>query len=109
MSGKARTRFVRAVRSAATFRRLSGASWSDFVREGVSMRRSHELAWSQVVLAANTPMLLRSAMVEGRTDLGLLATGQVVGLIEDLPSCAELIARIIGQANDVLAGLTAQT
>lgn len=102
LSARATTRLVRAVRSAATFRRLSGTSWSHFVREGLSMRRSHELSWSQVVMAANTPMLLRSAMVEGRTDLGLLATGQVVGLIDDLPSCEELIARIVTEANEVL-------
>ena len=51
---------------------------------------------------ANTPVLLRAAMVEGRTDLGLMPAGQVAGLIEDLPSCAELIAAI---ARDAEAGL----
>ncbi len=43
-------------------------------------------------------MLLRAAMVEGRTDLGLMPAGQVAGLIEDLPSCAELIAAIVRDA-----------
>jgi len=53
-------------------------------------------------MAANTPMLLRAAMVEGRADLGVMASGQVVGLIEDLPTCAELIARIMGEAEKTL-------
>jgi NAD(P)H-dependent flavin oxidoreductase YrpB (nitropropane dioxygenase family) len=49
-------------------------------------------------MAANTPMLLRAAMVDGRPDLGLMSAGQVTGLIEDLPSCAELIDRIMTEA-----------
>jgi len=44
-------------------------------------------------------------MVDGRADFGVMATGQVAGLIEDLPSCAELIGRIVAQAEAVLAGL----
>ena len=55
------------------------------------MRRGTELTWGQVLMAANTPMLLRAAMVDGRPDLGLMSSGQVAGLIDDLPSCAELI------------------
>jgi NAD(P)H-dependent flavin oxidoreductase YrpB (nitropropane dioxygenase family) len=53
-------------------------------------------------LAANTPVLLRAAMVEGRTDLGLMSSGQVAGLIEDLPSCAELIGAIMRDAETCL-------
>jgi NAD(P)H-dependent flavin oxidoreductase YrpB (nitropropane dioxygenase family) len=50
-------------------------------------------------------MLLRAAMVDGRVDLGVMASGQVVGVIEDLPSCADLIDRIIAEADAVLDGL----
>jgi NAD(P)H-dependent flavin oxidoreductase YrpB (nitropropane dioxygenase family) len=57
-------------------------------------------------MAANTPMMLRSSMVDGRIDLGTLASGQVAGVIDDLPSCADLIARIMREANDVLEGLS---
>ena len=71
------------------------------------MRRQHELSWSQVLMAANTPMMLRASMVDGRIDLGTLASGQVAGVIEDLPSCAELIDRIITQARAVLHDLAA--
>ena len=53
-------------------------------------------------MAANTPVLLRAAMVDGRTDLGLMSSGQVAGLIDDLPSCAELIEAIMSEAGDTL-------
>ncbi len=98
-------RLYRSVKSAAAYGRLSGTSWRALVRAGVAMRRQHGLSWSQVLMAANTPMMLRASMVDGRIDLGTLASGQVAGVIEDLPSCAELIAAIVAEARLVLAGL----
>jgi NAD(P)H-dependent flavin oxidoreductase YrpB (nitropropane dioxygenase family) len=97
-------RLLRSVRSAAEFRRLTGTTWRAMMREGLAMYRAHEVPAWQVLLAANAPALLRAAMVEGRTDFGVMATGQVAGLIDDLPSCAELIDRIVSQAEAVLAG-----
>jgi NAD(P)H-dependent flavin oxidoreductase YrpB (nitropropane dioxygenase family) len=47
-------------------------------------------------------MLLKAAIVDGRPDLGVMAAGQVVGVIDDLPSCAELIERIMSQTHDCL-------
>ncbi|MGW6414230.1 NAD(P)H-dependent flavin oxidoreductase [Streptomyces sp. NPDC055055] len=96
---------ARAVRHAAGFRRLSGLSWPAMIRDGLALRHGKDLSWSQVLLAANTPMLLRASMVEGRADLGVMAAGQVAGVIEDLPSCEELVARIMAEAADVLRAL----
>ncbi|MCZ1005405.1 nitronate monooxygenase [Streptomyces mirabilis] len=103
-SGRARA-LAQAVRRAAGFRRLSGLSWSRMVRDGLAMKHGKELTWSQVLLAANTPMLLKSSMVDGRTDLGVMASGQVAGLIEDLPSCKELVDRVMAEARETLAAL----
>src|SRR4051812_37200473 len=99
------TALPRALRNAVQFQRLSGQPWREMVREGLDMRKAQELSWSQVVMAANTPMLLKKAMIDGRPDLGVMASGQVVGLIDELPTVAELIARIIKEAEDVLERL----
>jgi NAD(P)H-dependent flavin oxidoreductase YrpB (nitropropane dioxygenase family) len=96
---------LRSARSAAAFRGVSGLTWPDMIRQGRAMRRGSELTWGQVLMAANTPMLLRAAMVDGRPDLGLMSAGQVTGLIEDLPSCAELIDRIMTEAGQSLRHL----
>ncbi|MFF5702636.1 NAD(P)H-dependent flavin oxidoreductase [Streptomyces sp. NPDC012794] len=96
---------ARAVRHAAGFRRLSGLSWTRLVRDGLAMKHGKDLSWSQVLLAANTPMLLKASMVEGRTDLGVMASGQVAGVIEDLPSCAELVSGVMAEAQQVLEAL----
>ncbi|MFG2560619.1 NAD(P)H-dependent flavin oxidoreductase [Streptomyces sp. NPDC048496] len=101
-----RTRaLAQAVRRAAGFRRISGLSWSRMVRDGMALKHGRDLSWSQVLLAANTPMLLKASMVDGRTDLGVMASGQVAGLIEDLPSSAELVERVMEEAREVLKGL----
>ncbi|MEV6399502.1 nitronate monooxygenase [Streptomyces sp. NPDC051907] len=103
-----RTRaLAQAVRRAAGFRRISGLSWSQMIRDGLAMKHGRELAWSQVLLAANTPMLLKASMVQGRTDLGVMAAGQVAGVIDDLPSCAELVERVMTEAKEVLGSLGA--
>jgi NAD(P)H-dependent flavin oxidoreductase YrpB (nitropropane dioxygenase family) len=103
-SGRVAT-LLRAVRHAEAYRRASGVSWARLLRDGRAMRRGGERSWGQVLLAASTPMLLKAAMVEGRTDLGVMAAGQVAGLIGDLPSCAELVDRVIAEARLTLEGL----
>jgi nitronate monooxygenase len=37
----------------------------------------------------------RDAFASGEVDGGVVATGQVVGLIDDIPACADLIERIV--------------
>ncbi|WP_306329251.1 NAD(P)H-dependent flavin oxidoreductase [Streptomyces venezuelae] len=103
-AGRVRS-LARALRRANGFRRLSGLSWPAMIRDGLALRHGKDLSWSQVLLAANTPMLLRASMVEGRTDLGVMAAGQVAGVIDDLPSCEELITRIMAEAAQVLRAL----
>nr|BFE60714.1 nitronate monooxygenase [Dactylosporangium thailandense] len=97
-------RLARAFGSARAFRKLSGRSWVSLLREGRAMR-GHGLRYDQVLLAANTPMLIRNAMVEGRPDAGVMASGQVAGLIDDLPSVAELVERIMAEAETALKRL----
>lgn len=98
-------RAARAIRSALLLRRLSGTSWPDLIREGLAMRQRRGLRWDQVLMAANAPVLYRSVLLDGRTDVGVSASGQVVGLIDDIPSCGELIDRIVAQASEVLTRL----
>jgi NAD(P)H-dependent flavin oxidoreductase YrpB (nitropropane dioxygenase family) len=90
--------FTAAILNAAKFKQMSGMSWPSMVRDGLAMRHGKELTWSQVVMAANTPMLLKAGLVDGSTDAGVLASGQVAGIIDDLPSCAELIETIVSEA-----------
>ncbi|WP_414937467.1 NAD(P)H-dependent flavin oxidoreductase [Amycolatopsis sp. cmx-11-51] len=97
--------FARAARNAAKFRKLTGLSWRSLATEGLRMKRGGHRTWSQVLMAANTPMLLRAGLVEGDRSAGVLASGQVVGLLDDLPGVGELIETIVADATGILRRL----
>ncbi len=92
------TRLARAALNAWRFRRLTGTNVAALLREGLAMKRSQGLTWSQTAMAANAPMLTRATMVLGDIEAGILPTGQCVGVVDDLPTCAELIDRIVSEA-----------
>jgi len=89
----------RAGLSALRFRKLTGTSIRDLLSEGLAMRKNQDLTWSQVAMAANAAMLTRASLVEGKLEVGILPTGQCVGVVDDLPTCDELISRIVAEAS----------
>jgi nitronate monooxygenase len=96
---------IRALRSGLAYRKLTGASVGELLSSALSLRGEDRLSRSQTLMAANSPILIQRAMVEGRPSEGVLPSGQVAGLIGDLPSCAELISSIMREAEQRLAGL----
>jgi NAD(P)H-dependent flavin oxidoreductase YrpB (nitropropane dioxygenase family) len=98
----------RAVVNAVRLRRLTQTGLADLAREGLAMKRNGDLTWAQVAMAANAPMLTRASMVEGRLEAGILPTGQVTGLIDALPTVAELIDGIVAEATATLAALSSR-
>jgi NAD(P)H-dependent flavin oxidoreductase YrpB (nitropropane dioxygenase family) len=42
--------------------------------------------------------MLKAGLVDGDPSAGVLASGQVVGVIDDLPTCEELIDRVVTEA-----------
>ncbi|MGP4020753.1 NAD(P)H-dependent flavin oxidoreductase [Saccharopolyspora sp. 5N708] len=95
-----------ALRQAVAFKAMTGMSWRRLITDGLAMRRAQHLPLARVLLAANTPMLIKSALVDGRADAGVLPAGQAVGVIDELPSCEELIDRIVTEAARVLSTIT---
>ena len=45
----------------------------------------------------------RNAMKTGDVDTGIVSAGMVIGLIQDIPSCRELIERIVRECREALA------
>src|SRR5204863_418849 len=52
-----------------------------------------------------TTLLLPSVLDAGDTRAGVLASGQVVGMLDDLPTCRELIEAIIAEAEAIIGKL----
>lgn len=44
----------------------------------------------------------REAWLEGNKDGGVITTGMVVGLIDDIPSCSELVESIVAEAAEIV-------
>ena len=91
-------RLAPTARRTLELKRDSGMSWRRLLQDGRAMRRAQGRSLGQMALAANTPTMLRSGLVEGDTSAGVLASGQVVGVIDDLPTCQDLIDRVVSQA-----------
>jgi len=98
-------RFPRAANNARRFAKQAGVSLPDLARTGLQMRKDQELSWSQMALAANAPMMTRASVVDGDVEVGILPTGQVVGVIDELPTVAELLERIMDEADATLTRL----
>ena len=101
------TALWRSVTNALKFRGLTGTPLGELVQEALTMKKSGQLTWAQVAMAANAPMLTRATMVDGRLETGILPTGQVTGAISELPTVAELLQRIESEAIETLARLGA--
>ncbi|WP_137752830.1 nitronate monooxygenase [Sphingopyxis sp. L1A2A] len=99
----------RAVESGFAMKRQTGASFAELFRAAKGMTSHGGLTLPQAMMAASAPMLIQKAVVEGDPDHGLMATGLVAGRLEDLPSCADLIASIEAEARARLAALSSSS
>jgi NAD(P)H-dependent flavin oxidoreductase YrpB (nitropropane dioxygenase family) len=97
-----------ALRSGLAFRRQTGASLREIFAAGFAMRRHEKLTRTQMLMAANAPILAKTAMQDGDPVHGYLPGGTVAGVIDDVPSCAELVERIIRDAERTLAALACE-
>src|SRR3990170_3748052 len=91
-----------ALRSGLAYRKLSGASLRQLAASALALRSHEKLSRAQVLMAANAPILARKAMLEGDPVRGYLPSGTVAGVLDDRPSCAELVARIMDEAERTL-------
>ena len=103
------TRFPKAALNALRFRKMTATSLGDLLREGLAMKKNQDLSWAQLAMAANAPMLTKATMVDGEIGVGILPTGQCVGVVDDLPTCDELIQRIVAEAVEAMNRLAPAT
>ncbi|WP_372862355.1 NAD(P)H-dependent flavin oxidoreductase [Spongiibacter sp.] len=87
-----------ALRNGLAFRKFTGASLSSLLTSALAMTRDGEMTKAQAIMAANAPMIIQKAMVDGQPDDGVLPSGQVAGVIDELLSCEALIRGIVDEA-----------
>jgi NAD(P)H-dependent flavin oxidoreductase YrpB (nitropropane dioxygenase family) len=97
-----------ALRNGLAFRKFTGASVFGLLKSALAMSKDGELTPAQAIMSANAPMIIQKAMVDGRPDDGVLPSGQVAGVIDQLLSCEELISGLVAEAEAQLQRLCAQ-
>ena len=93
---------MRAFQNGLKYKSQTGMSMSQTVKTAWGMASKTDMTLGQTMMAGNAPIIIQKAMVEGKPDEGVLPSGQIAGLIDDLPSCAELISSIVAQAGSHL-------
>ncbi len=97
-------RLMVALASAWQWRGQTGMTLGHMMRTFFAALREGDGA-IQTLMAANAPVLIQRAMVQGHPDEGVLPSGQVAANIDRLPPVAEVISGIVAEAEARLAAL----
>ena len=101
-AGPARKLWI-ALRNALAFRKHTGASVGGLLKSAWAMHRDAEIPTAQALMSANAPMIIQKAMVDGQPAGGVLPSGQVAGVIDQLLSCEALVHSIVEEAEQRLS------
>ena len=97
-----------AISSAIKVKNLLKLSIWDFMRTSLGMMKAEEKRnLLDQARFANAVILSERAIYDGKVDNGLVLAGQSCGLIDDMPSCKEILDGTVAQAEEILKGLGA--
>ena len=96
-------KWVIAIKSGLAYRKFTGLTVMEVLRSALKMNLENHLTLVQSMMAANAPMIIQRAMVDGDPANGVLPSGQVAGLIDELLSCEDLVKGIVSEAEQILA------
>jgi len=105
-AGGGLAKWRRGLLAGISMKRETGASWGEMLSAARQMQVAGGKSLPEAMLAAAAPTLLQKAVVQGDAVEGLMASGQVAGRLDDLPSCAELLERIEAEARERIAALS---
>lgn len=94
-----------AMRNGMAFRKHTGHSVLGLLQSAWAMHKDEDMTTAQAMMSANAPMIIQKAMVEGEPGSGVLPSGQVAGVIDELLSCENLINSIVQEAEQGLTKL----
>jgi NAD(P)H-dependent flavin oxidoreductase YrpB (nitropropane dioxygenase family) len=97
-----------ALRNGLAFRKHTGATIPGLLKSALAMSRDDEMTPAQAIMSANAPMIIQKAMVDGEPSLGVLPSGQVAGVIDELLTCEDLVNAIVTEAQERLVLLAAR-
>ena len=98
-------RLAMSVKYARQWGKGAGLGLIGMAKLGLKVLSSGDNSFAQTVMAPNLPTLIQRGIVAGDPDHGLLPSGQAAAVIDHLESCAELVERIVQEANERISAL----
>ena len=95
-----------AVRNGLAFRKHTGTTILSLLKSAIAMSKDDDMTAAQTIMSANAPMIIQKAMVDGEPARGVLPSGQVAGVIDELLTCEKLIESIVKEAEGRLTLLS---
>ena len=95
-------KLIIAMRNGLAFRKHTGATFFSLLQSAIAMGKDDDMTAAQAIMSANAPMIIQKAMVDGQPAFGVLPSGQVAGVINELLSCEQLINSIVIEAEQRL-------
>jgi NAD(P)H-dependent flavin oxidoreductase YrpB (nitropropane dioxygenase family) len=92
-------------------RRAFNVPWWKLLVSGLRMKQAYEIPTSglgELAYASFGGERMYRCLVKGDRDLGFMPSGQVCGRIDDIPTCKELIERIVQGAEEILDSIGAK-
>ena len=99
-------KLIIAMRNGLAFRKHTGATLFGLLKSAIAMSKDDDMTAAQAIMSANAPMIIQKAMVDGDPAHGVLPSGQVAGVIDELLSCENLIQSIVAEAEQRLTLLS---
>ena len=97
---------IRAIKGVFGMGRVLGVPWWKLGGAAVEMRKAYDIplslsGLSQLVASAYRHDAMPRALVRGDAEMGFMPSGQVCGRLKDIPTCQELIERIVSEAEEI--------
>ncbi len=107
---KKRMPIIDAISAALYMKKQMGLSFPELVRQAFSAKGQQTRfgatgSWAETMRFAISRSLTLRACIEGDPVNGLLATGQGVGRINDIPTVAEVIERTVAEAESIIESM----
>ena len=93
------------ISSLLELRRVFNISLWKVLLSGMRMKKAYQIPAGQLGNAAAGNLRIKKALVEADLEWGFMPCGQVCGRIDDIPTCQELIQRIMQETDDIISGI----
>ncbi len=102
---KRRFAMVEAVSSAFRFKRELDLSWGEIIKGGLSMSKAQGRSITEMPILAAGLSEMQRGYSTGDGTRGLFLAGQSCGGINDIPTCKEVIDKVMAEAEEAMAEL----